>query len=142
MNDFSDINDRDDLHSIIWDIAKDATGVRPRWIDFDGSTIAELQSTATFYANMADEQMAREAEMEAEAITEYEELAAKTIEYGAGDRETAVRWIVQGFVAERYAQDVDCILYHWGLPFFPKGEHAHIKTELEAALVVAQEDLV
>lgn len=134
MTNFSDITDRDELHAIIWDAGKDATGIRPRWIDFEGSTIQELQETAAHYCQRAEEEARREAEVEAEAVAEYEALVESNIEMGAGDRETAVRWIVQAHASERYIQDVDCILYHSGMPFFEPKLPAHIKPELEAAL--------
>lgn len=125
---------REELHSIIWDVAKDATGVRPRWIDFENSTIEELERTLELYSNMANEVADQEAAMEAEAVAEYEALVQSNIELGAGDRETAVRWIVEAYASDRYLQDVDCILYHAGMPFFAPKLPAHIKPELEAAL--------
>lgn len=125
---------REELQQIIWDVAKDATGCRPRWIDFENSTIEELERTLELYSNMAAEVADQEAAMEAEAIAEYEALVQSNIDMGAGDRETAVRWIVQSETAERYVQDVDCILYHWNMPFFEPKLPAHIKPELRAAL--------
>jgi hypothetical protein len=126
---------REELQEIIWDVAKDATGCRPRWIDFDNSTIAELEDTLKLYTRMANEQMDAEAAMEAEAVADYEDTIQQTIEIGAGDRATAVRWFVEVQQEELgVIQGVSDILYHNGLPFFAPKLPAHISAELEAAL--------
>lgn len=133
---------REELQSIIWDVAKDATGIRPRWIDFENSTIAELEDTLKLYSNMAEEQAEEDAKVEAAAVAEYEQEIQAFIEMGAGDRETAVRWYVEAWTADRYVQDVDCILYHSGMPYFQPKLPAHIKPELEAALTQVRQEEV
>jgi len=143
MTNFSDITDRDTLQEIIWEAAKVATGCKPRWIDFQGESIESLQRTAEMYDRWADDQVEMEAAIEAAAVAEYESEIQSFIEMGAGDRETAVRWYVEAWTADRYVQDVDCILYHSGMPYFQPKLPAHIKPELEAALAqVCQEEVV
>ena len=129
---------REELQQIIWDVAKDATGCRPRWIDFDNSTIEELEATLALYSKMAAEQAELEAEMDAEAVRDYENAIEQSIELGAGDRETAVRWLIDANTTADGYVDVDHIMWSMGLPGFTP-EVQYIKAELEAAAQQAQE---
>lgn len=128
---------REELQRVIWDVAKDATGVRPRWIDFENSTIEELEDTLKLYSKMAEEEADREHQMEKEAIAEYEARVEQLIECGAGDRETAVRWMIEA-ESERYLQDVEELMYHWGMPYtFTPRLPEHIKAEVKEAFAQA-----
>lgn len=128
---------REELQSIIWDVAKDATGIRPRWIDFENSTIEELENTLKLYTKMAEDQADYEHQLEREAIAEYEQRVQELIECGAGDRDTAVRWMIEA-EGERYLQDVEELLYHWGMPYtFTPRLPEHIKAELKRAFAEA-----
>lgn len=132
---------RDELREIIWDVAKDATGIRPRWLRFDDMTIEEMEKTLDLYARMAEQEAEFQRNLEKKAVAEYEALVQSNIEMGASDRETAVRWIVQSECADRYIQDVDCILYHWNMPYFEPKLPAHIKPELEKALASIHQEI-
>lgn len=124
---------REELHSIIWDVAKDATGIRPRWIDFENSTIEELEETLKLYTKMAEEQADHEHQLEREAIAEYEQRVEELLECGAADRITAVRWMIEG-EADRYLQDVEELMYHWGMPYtITPRLPEHIKAEVKEA---------
>jgi hypothetical protein len=124
---------REELQEIIWDVAKDATGVRPRWIDFENSTIAELEDTLESYTQRANEQYDAEVAEEIRAVADYEALVVETTEMGAGDRSTAVRWIVETYAAEDTHVDVEDILWKMGLPCWKAtGPYAYIREELAA----------
>jgi hypothetical protein len=125
------LTQREELQQIIWDVAKDATGCRPRWIDFENSTIAELEDTLALYSKMASEQYAAEEAAEAEAVADYEALVAETIEMGAGDRETAVRWIAETYADEDGYVYVEDILWKMDLPCWKTtGPYAYIREEM------------
>jgi hypothetical protein len=53
---------RYDLESLIWDMYKDATGIRPRHLDFKSMTDAELQDLVNYLGREIEADIAREAE--------------------------------------------------------------------------------
>ncbi len=88
--------ERNDLLNIMSDMHKDAYGFRPRNINYAAFTDAELDAEADRLQEVIEEeikldQLRQEADLEA-----FGALIKKTIALGAGDRETALRWIVEG----------------------------------------------
>jgi hypothetical protein len=113
--------ERDQLISSIWDAYKDAYGYRPRHLDFESMTMAELEAEADSVFAAADAQYEYEKAREAEDLTEFKALVQKTIELGAGDEETALRWLVQD--EEFYSvQDVEHFIYNKGILFTDYGK--------------------
>lgn len=80
--------------STISDLHKEAFGFRPRGYDFDAMSNEELFALADEWSEAARLAVEAERENEALRVNEFEELVRNTIEMGAGDRETAIRWIV------------------------------------------------
>ena len=74
--------------------AKTAYG-RKYWVDYENMSMEELEEMADSYGNAAADQIRYEERMEEEAVEEFKALVQKTIELGAGDEETALRWLVQ-----------------------------------------------
>jgi len=106
--------------SYISDAHKDAYGFRPRGYDWDTMTMDELNQ----WADELSEEVAREIEREearnAEAVAEFKSLVQSTIEMGAGDEETALRWLTQS--EEFYhSQDVEHWVYNQGILFTDYG---------------------
>jgi|TARA_B110000438_G_C15794202_1_gene642131 hypothetical protein len=77
---------------------------------------AELQKAITQYGKQAEEQIAFETKMEDENIANFEDRVLDTINDGAGNRETAIRWILdaEGLSDER---DPGFVCYKFGLPY-------------------------
>ena len=105
---------QEELHSIFWDMYKDAHGFRPRGIDTSNWTeeafIQEFEHLArTIEAN----EIARES-MEEDAKEKFEKRMATLIECGAKDRETAMRWIHE---AEGTGGDNSYLAWTLGLPY-------------------------
>jgi hypothetical protein len=101
----------------IWsDLHKDAYGFRPR----DGARIAALtddekQAEWDRMIRDLDREMEREQIAQQEATVAFEELVAGTIANGAGDRATAIRWLLDALT---WAQgDIGALEYEHGLPF-------------------------
>jgi len=99
------------------DLHKDAYGVRP------GETAFRHWNSLTPDQKQAEWEVMvltmREAEdwrraQEAEAIEKFEATVAKTIANGAGNRETAIRWMMDSTV---YYGDWDMFCYDNGLPY-------------------------
>lgn len=96
-----------DMRSNIWDLYKDVHGIRPRWMNFDEMSADELRATYDSLIEELQEQNARQAKAEAEAVERFEAKIAELIGMGAGDREGALRWLRQSMshVEELYGNE-------------------------------------
>jgi len=118
---------RDDTASYISDGYKDAHGIRPRWLDYDAMSNEELNATADSVSRDVRESIEREKEDDANAIAEFKTLIQETIAMGAGDKETAVRWLYEAvqrdwgyneFTFEERNEHVDSTFcYEYFLPY-------------------------
>ncbi len=104
----------EELHSIFWDMYKDAHGFRPRHVDTTGWT--ELAFTQEFeYLQgviVKNEQERKIAEHE--ACHAFEMRVQSILACGAKDREMALRWIHE---AEGSNGDDEFLCYLMGLPY-------------------------
>lgn len=111
------LTEREELVCNISDISKTAYGCRLR-LHWDDMSIDELKSTLDNVCNAADEQMKYEAEQEARSVAQFEEAIEDSIRIGAGDRETAIRWLIQAEDLEsEWSEDKDYVCYRLGLPY-------------------------
>lgn len=109
-----DLN-RYDLISYISDESKTAYGYRTR-CDWDSMSLAELEAMADTIERAAEAAIRERQEDEARCAAKFEELIADTIEMGAGDRKTAIRWILEGEgLLEEW--DMGYIEYKFGLKY-------------------------
>lgn len=92
---FEDIP-RKDLELFIYEEHKTAFGVKGRHYDFESMTMEEIRAEAQYIADACDRAYKEEAEMLERDIASLEEEIATVISYGAGDRETALRWMTDG----------------------------------------------
>ena len=93
---YTEAQEREDLILYIYEGHKDAFGVKGRHYDFDAMSLEDLRSTAAYIERSIEESIAAEQAAEAQALEEFEHCVAETIRYGAGDRQTALRWMTQG----------------------------------------------
>jgi len=97
-----------------WDMHKDAYGFRPRGIDTSAWTLEQFDAEFKVLGEAIErEEIARKAS-EAEAVEKFERHVTNTICMGAGDRVTALRWIMQ---ASRANGDWEYMCYDLGLPY-------------------------
>ena len=120
--------ERDELATYIYDAHKTAFGCKGRHYDFDSMTLQELKDEADYISRACDEQMALEAEQEARSIKEFKALVQKTIANGAGDEETALRWLSQGETFY-HMQDVESWVWDYGILFTDYGKELVKKLE-------------
>ena len=108
--------ERDNLATYIYEGHKDAFGVKGRHYDFEAMSTDELRAEADYISRSVKEQMELEANMEAEAKARYESSVREYLSMGAGDRATAIRWLLQ---AEGLDKEYDggYICYSLGLPY-------------------------
>jgi hypothetical protein len=88
--------ERNDLLNIMSDMHKDAYGFRPRNINYSAFTDAELDAEVDRLQAVIEESIKEEAIQEEADLEAFGKLINKTIAMGAGDRATAIRWIVDG----------------------------------------------
>lgn len=78
------------------DLYKDVYGFRPRHYDYGAMSVDDLNRELDLLGEVYKANKAREAEREERAVEDFKAWIRKTIEAGAGDEETALRWIVEG----------------------------------------------
>ncbi len=83
---------KEDMYGYISDASKDAQGFRSRF-DYSACTAEELMAEAYYWECRVVETIAEDKIREAECIGEFEQLIGDTIAIGAGNRETAIRWL-------------------------------------------------
>ena len=102
------------------DLHKDASGHRP------GDGFWQMWSTAsddtkqTIWDGLLTDleySISSEKEADRQAAAAFESLVTKTIEMGAGDRETAIRWLFEG------CEDLESALWDRGLLFVENGKY-------------------
>jgi len=104
--------------SIYSDMHKDVYGTRPRdfnrWI-----SLTDEERTQEFdrLQESIDKDIKMEREREGLIISAFEDKIADLIKSGAGSREKAIRWYINGSIDDEfYCKDWDYVLYHLNLP--------------------------
>ena len=124
--------ERHSLISYISDVSKDARGYRTR-LNWDEYSMEELEAIADDFTEELRREIKREEEREQECIAEFERLVKECIAMGAGDRETAIRWIVEGHDEVNLSHDdPSYICFLFGLPYSMKTEFKFLFQRLAA----------
>ena len=89
-----------------------------RHVVSESSTLSneEFQKEMDYWSTQADETAKEEAESTKQRITEFEAQIKHTIAAGAGDRATAIRWILDGEGLSK-EKDMGYICYSMNLPY-------------------------
>lgn len=111
---------------IVSDLHKDARGFRPSgywWTMWEEASDLRRQEIWDGLLNELSYALEHERQAQARAIDRFEHLVAKTMEHGAADRETALRWIMDASICDG---DWEFLCHEHGLPygFFNKREAA------------------
>ena len=93
--------------------------------DTEGMSDEEFKKEMDYWGQQADNEIKREQEEEAEALKDFEKRVIDTINTGAGDRKTAIKWILQGEGLDK-EQDKGYICYCLGLPYSMETEFNNI----------------
>lgn len=114
VNTWENLSRKEQLEAIVWDMYKEATGFRPRHLRLSEMTEAELEAMVSDLHR--DIEMAEKArrEAEAQAVVLFEKRVEDTIKSGAGDREAALRWIME---ADEAKGDWEFLCWLNGLPY-------------------------
>ena len=102
------------LHSIWYDAYKDARGFRPRGQDVGHWTAEDFRQELDSLSKEIDRAEQARREDEARAVVKFSKRVQQTINSGAGDYETALRWIHE---ADGTNGDDEYLAYVNGLPY-------------------------
>jgi len=117
----------------IVDTHKEAYGFKPSWTHLMSLSMEELEEESRQVSGAAQAVYEEEEQQKADSAKEFEDRISKTISMGAGDRETAIHWILDAEIdpEDRGTQlaSADFLRYELGLPYFYQAE---FKTVLAA----------
>jgi hypothetical protein len=105
------------------DLYKEANGFRPRHYK-EWWTPEELKAEYDHLFAVCHDNDLIEKERESEALVEFETLVRKTIELGAADKKTAIRWLVDGEDLEMTKYDLKYFFWGHGLSYEIQNEWA------------------
>jgi hypothetical protein len=117
------MNERlEELAGMYYDFYKEVHGFRPRWIYNEEGCVyteAEMEKMLDALSKEAEEVFAAEKKHKEEKLAEVELRLTVLIESGAGDRETAKRWLVQslGFDSVDLMYGGEKVCWELGLDF-------------------------
>lgn len=103
------------------DYHKDVHGIRPRW-DFSEYTLGEWRKTYTHLEADMKAELQREKEQGEYYVAEFKKTLAKTMQAGAGDFTTALRWLLEAEDTPRNMQDVESFLYEHNILYTDYGQ--------------------
>jgi len=113
--------ERDSLIAYIYEGHKDAFGVKGRHYDFDSMSMDDLRAEADYISNAVHEAMEAEKKQQEEDLASFKALVQSTIDMGAGDEETALRWLASS--EEFYnPQCVESWVWNHGILFTDYGK--------------------
>ena len=102
--------DRNEVMMWVSDLYKDVYGVRPRGYNWSAFSNTELEEFVNDLGEQAEAEAKRAEEMANEAEVEFNKRVQEVIDLGAGDRETALKWMLDG---DRGDEDLDLYAVEW-----------------------------
>ena len=113
MNNFKITNQEEKDECLMWisDLYKDVNGFRPRGYNFDEWSFQELTKFVNDLSDQADQEREYHREQAQLAEVEFNERIQEVIDLGAGDRETALRWMLQGDMGDDESLDLYAVEY-------------------------------
>jgi hypothetical protein len=121
LNSREELSHRENMILLYSDFHKDAYGFRPRTINVYALTTEELEADFARFEQVCADNREEELAAEFEADKAFQTLIANTIQMGAGDEVTALRWIAEGAV-EQYGYDYEHFLWSQGIAYSSYGK--------------------
>tara|TARA_Y100000310_G_C20352170_1_gene654885 strand:- start:239 stop:703 length:465 start_codon:yes stop_codon:yes gene_type:complete len=115
---------RKDLETYIYEGHKDAYGVKGRHYKFDTMSMEKLREEADRIADAIDVALEEEKEAKNQALEEFEKEVETFIASGAGNRKTALRWMLllsELELDENDPQDIEHWVWKKGILFTDTG---------------------
>lgn len=116
-----ELTHRENMILLYSDFHKEAYGFRPRTINVYALTTEELEADFDRFEQVCADNRIEELAAEAEADNAFKTLIANTIQMGAHDEVTALRWIAEGAV-EDYGYDYEHFLWNQGIAYSAYGK--------------------
>lgn len=114
VNTWENLSRKEQLEAIVWDMYKEAHGIRPRHLNLQVMTEAELEAECQRLEEEVEMADRARGEAEAEAVLLFTKRIGEVIKAGAKDRETALRWIHQASGTngdDEYLAYLNCLPY-------------------------------
>lgn len=108
--------ERDNMEATIHDLFKDVHGFRNRY-DFKNMSDEDLSKEYDYLLEQLEENNKREASLLEAAINRFEQKINELINCGAGDRETAIRWLREAYNDPQVEGDAGYFEYLTNLPY-------------------------
>jgi hypothetical protein len=121
LNSNQELTARENMILLYSDFHKDAYGIRPRGLNLYAFTTEELEADFARFEQVCADNRIEELAAEAEADNAFRALITNTIQMGAGDEATALRWIAEGEV-EQYGYDYEHFLWSQGIAYSSYGK--------------------
>jgi hypothetical protein len=116
-----ELSHRENMLLLYSDFHKDAYGFRPRTINVHALTTEELEADFDRFEQVCADNREEELAAEFEADKAFQTLITNTIQMGANDEITALRWIAEGAV-EQYGYDYEHFLWNQGILYSAYGK--------------------
>ena len=116
-----ELTHRENMILLYSDFHKDAYGFRPRTINVYALTTEELEADFDRFEQVCADNRKEELVAEMEADNTFRALIENTIQMGAGDEATALRWIAECEV-EDYGYDYEHYLWKQGILYSSYGK--------------------
>ena len=121
LNSNQELTARENMILLYSDFHKDAYGFRPRGYNLYAFTTEELEADFDRFEQVCADNRLEEQAAEAEADNAFRALIENTIQMGAGNEATALRWIAEGAV-EDYGYDYEHFLWSQGIAYSAYGK--------------------
>jgi hypothetical protein len=120
-----ELTERERMLQVYSDFHKDAYGFRPRHINYYDFTTEQLKADFDHFREVCDENARLEEIAEAKAVAEFKAQIQRLIDMGAGDEETALRWLADS----QDGWDAEQFLWSKGVLFTDYGRELAVKLQ-------------
>lgn len=111
---WEDLTRQEQLAATHYDFYKDVHGIRPRWMDYDSMTEADLERELEQLSKEAEVQAREQQEREGRAQHDFEMRMLSLLQSGAKSREQALKWMHE---AHDTNGDDEYLCFLLGLPY-------------------------
>ena len=110
--------ERSNLETSVYEMHKEAYGVKGRHYNFKEMSNAELEKELDHLCDVAKREAEIEKRAEDDSYQNFEKTVANTIKHGANDREEAIRWILEAEdLIDYFDKEPDYICHSLGLSY-------------------------
>lgn len=114
MKSWNELSRKEQLVATHYDFYKDVHGIRPRWMNYDEMSEADIEAELESLSKQSEIQAREEAIAHAAAAEDVEHVILNLQMSGAKTREMAIKWLHE---ANNTDGDDDYLCYHLGLPY-------------------------